>query len=64
MENYLSYYYGPNYPMEHTGFGDPADIAAKISAFGDAGCELMILGLPGPDLSHLEALASEVMPRV
>ena len=64
LENYLSYYYGPNYPMEHTGFGDPDRIAAKISAFGDAGCELMILGLPGPDLSRLEALASEVRPRV
>lgn len=64
LESYLSFYYGPNYPMEHTGFGDPAGIAAKVSAFGDAGCELMILGLPGPDLAQLEALASQVMPLV
>ena len=64
LEKYLSYYYGPNYPMEHTGFGDPTAIAAKISAFGDAGCELMILGLPGPDTSQLEALASQVLPFV
>ncbi len=64
LEDYLSYYYGANYPMEHTGFGNPADIAAKISAFGDAGCELMILGLPGPDLALLETLASEVVPFV
>lgn len=64
LEQYLSLYYGPGYPMEHTAVGPAASIAERIAAFGEAGCELMILGLPGPNLEKLELLASEVMPLV
>lgn len=64
LEQYLSRYYGPGYPMEHTAVGPAAAIAERIAAFGEAGCELMILGLPGPDLEKLELLASDVMPLV
>jgi alkanesulfonate monooxygenase SsuD/methylene tetrahydromethanopterin reductase-like flavin-dependent oxidoreductase (luciferase family) len=64
LEHYLSFYYGPNYPMEHTAFGSPEVVAKRISDFAEAGCELMILGLPGPSIEKLEILASEVMPLV
>lgn len=62
LERYLALYYGPGYPMEHTAAGAPEQIAARIAKFGEAGCELMILGLPGPDIDKLEVLASEVRP--
>ena len=62
LQQYLSLYYGPGYPMENTAFGPPIDIARKVRSFGDAGCGLVIMGLPGPDLAKLEILASEVAP--
>lgn len=64
LQRYLSLYYGPNYPMENTATGEPAMIAAKVRAFGEAGCGLVILGLPGPDIEKLELLAREVVPLV
>ncbi len=64
MEEYLSLYYGPNYPMEHTACGPANLIAERISAFGHAGCELVILGLPGPNVEKLEQIAQEVAPLV
>jgi probable F420-dependent oxidoreductase len=62
LQHYLSFYYGPNYPMEHTAVGSANDIASKVRDLGDAGCETVILGLPGPHLAKLESLATEVMP--
>lgn len=64
LQQYLALYYGPGYPMEHTGVGSPADIAAKVRAFGEAGCDLVIMGLPGPNIAKLEVLAREVVPSV
>jgi probable F420-dependent oxidoreductase len=64
LEQYLSLYYGPGYPMEHTAPGPPAMIAERVLAYGEAGCQLVILGLPGPDTRKLELLASEVVPCV
>jgi probable F420-dependent oxidoreductase len=63
LETYLSFYYGPNYPMEHTAFGSTQHIVERIQSFADAGCDLMILGLPGPDIEKLELIADEVLPR-
>src|SRR5688572_1004966 len=54
LQHYLSFYYGPDYPMENTGLGAPSAIAEKIQAFGHAGSDLVILGLPSPDLEKLE----------
>jgi hypothetical protein len=64
LQHYLSFYYGADYPMENTGLGEPDAIAAKIRGFGDAGSDLVILGLPGPDLEKLEVLGREVAPLV
>jgi probable F420-dependent oxidoreductase len=64
LQQYLSFYYGTGYPMENTAVGQPAAIAEKIRAFGDAGAELIVLGLPGPDLEKLEVLGREVGPLV
>ena len=63
LETYLAKYYGPGYPMEHTACGPADQIRARIEAFGEAGCDLMILGLPGPDVARLEVLASEILPK-
>ena len=62
LQCYLSFYYGPSYPMENTAVGSADDIAGWVRALGDAGYETVILGLPGPDLAKLETLASEVVP--
>jgi alkanesulfonate monooxygenase SsuD/methylene tetrahydromethanopterin reductase-like flavin-dependent oxidoreductase (luciferase family) len=62
LEDYLSLYYGPNYPMEYTAFGSTRQISDRAQSFAEAGCDLMILGLPGPDIEKLELLASEVLP--
>ena len=62
LERNLATYYGPGYPMDQTACGTPAEIADRITSFGEAGCDLLMLGLPGPDLAKLEILAAEVMP--
>lgn len=64
LQSYLSLYYGPNYPMENTAVGAPETIAAKVKGFGDAGCDLVMMGLPGPDLGKLEVLGRAVAPLV
>lgn len=62
LEAYLSNYYGPGYPMEQTACGSPQQIAERILAYGEAGCQLVMLGLPGADLKRLELIAEQVLP--
>lgn len=64
LDQYLSLYYGPGYPMQDTACGTPASIATRIVEFGDAGCGLVICGLPGPNIEKLEMLAEDVVPIV
>ncbi|MGE0059032.1 MAG: LLM class flavin-dependent oxidoreductase [Dehalococcoidia bacterium] len=64
LQDYLTLYYGPNYPMENTAVGPPEAIAAKLKSFGEAGCDLVMMGLPGLDLDKLDVLGKEVAPLV
>ena len=48
--------------MDQTACGTPAEIADRITSFGEAGCDLLMLGLPAPDLAKLEILAAQVGP--
>ena len=64
LDAYLTDYYGPGYPMDQTACGTPEEIAELVRGYGEAGCDLLMLGLPGPDLAKLEVIAEQVMPLV
>ena len=63
LEAYTHAYYGPQYDVENNCvFGPPADCAAKIQGFIDAGAKTIILGPTWPDEARIAPIAQDIMP--
>ena len=63
VEAFTHAYYGPQYDVEtNCAFGTPADCAAKIQGFLDAGAKTMMLGPSWPDVAQITRISQNVLP--
>lgn len=63
LEAFTHAYYGPQYDVENNcAFGPPAECAAKIQGYIDAGAKTMMLGPTWPDVGQITRIAHDVMP--
>jgi alkanesulfonate monooxygenase SsuD/methylene tetrahydromethanopterin reductase-like flavin-dependent oxidoreductase (luciferase family) len=57
IDREIENYYGPLKLQHHIVAGPVGEIADVVQAYGDAGCEQVVLFCPGGDVSRLERLA-------
>lgn len=63
LEAFTHAYYGPQYDVENAcAFGTPAECAAKIQPYIDAGAKTMMLGPAWPDVAQITRISQEVVP--
>ena len=57
IDREIDAYYGPLQLQHHIVAGPVREIADVVLAYGDVGCQQVVLFCPGPDVGRLEQLA-------
>jgi alkanesulfonate monooxygenase SsuD/methylene tetrahydromethanopterin reductase-like flavin-dependent oxidoreductase (luciferase family) len=65
LKPFIADYYGPRIDIaEHGVYGPPEEVAGQLKAFADAGVTTFMMGVPTLDITHIERIAKEVIPKL